>query len=571
MGMLKKTAFWEATSEFLNNVVLFEPALNRNTTYGDFEQLVQEFIPQLPHSRSLIFIEAVNVREFVVAYISCLRLGHVVYCCPSINDKKTQTLIELYQPQVLIQPTTSFIEIIHHSSRDVILHPNLAVLLSTSGSTGSAKFVKLSKDNIQSNALSIAEYLNLTESEKAFSHLKFHYSYGLSILNSHLAVGASLVLTDLAVTDDSFWKTFIDTKCTSFSGVPYHFESMDHLNLDFDELSSLRYMTQAGGKLAPKWVEKYSKQLAQSHKSFYVMYGQTEASPRISYLPPDMACNYPNSIGIPIPGGEILLLDDVGNEIHQADMQGELAYRGPNVMMGYASSGVDLSSDNTPELLKTGDIAIKNSVGLFVIVGRAKRFIKPFGVRVNLDEVQNQLHTHYGQGVVVGDDERIVFAFEKKNIPDPKKVKSFFSESLNLPHHVFEFKEFDQFPLLENGKYDYRSMMSSESEVKNSHSNKFGARVFNNVKNILNNLKNDIYEVLEVNETHWESIQRLYQTLLPDYEITKSDSFQSLQADSMTFVKIMVELENILGDALPQAWMSMTVEDLDRLYLENLH
>ena len=266
-----------------------------------------------------------------------------------------------------------------------MLHPDLALLLSTSGSTGSPKLVRLSRSAVRSNAAAIATYLDLTDADRGILTLPLHYCYGLSILTSHLYAGAATIVTDWSVLDPCLWDLAAEHGATGLAGVPHTFDQLDQLG--FPDLASLRYVTAAGGKLAPERVTDLVGLGRSRGWDFYVMYGQTEATARMAYLPPELADEYPQAVGVAIPGGS-LRVD--GRQTRDGGV-GELVYSGPNVMMGYAHGPADLAAG--PELteLRTGDLAREVGPGVFEVVGRTSRFAKIFGLRLDLDEIERRL------------------------------------------------------------------------------------------------------------------------------------------------------------------------------------
>ena len=266
------------------------------------------------------------------------------------------------------------------------MHPDLALLLTTSGSTGSPKLVRQSRRNIESNARAIVRYLEIGEGERAITTLPMNYTYGLSIVQSHLLAGASLILTGRSVVEPEFWRLFREREATSFGGVPYTYEILKRVGFFGMELPSLRYFTQAGGKLPPELHEICARYADARGKRFYVMYGQTEATARMGYLPWERALEKRGCMGIAIPGGKFTLLDVDGSEISAPGRVGELCYEGDNVTMGYAECAADLAKgDERRGVLLTGDMAARDEEGFYTIVGRKKRFIKLFGSRVSLD------------------------------------------------------------------------------------------------------------------------------------------------------------------------------------------
>jgi acyl-CoA synthetase (AMP-forming)/AMP-acid ligase II len=330
-------------------------------TYHDLDSRVSETLERLGHQRRLVLLEGSNTVSAVVTYLAALRGNHPVLLADGKRRDRLSDIVHTFDPDVIIGPD-GWNERRAGTKHD--LHPDLRLLLSTSGSTGSPKLVRLSADNLQSNAESIASYLGLTPDDRAISNLPLAYCYGLSVVHSHLAAGASVVLTDLSVMDPHFWRLAEDRAITSFAGVPHTFALLDRTDEPWFSLPTLRYVTQAGGRLTASEVQRISRLGRRYGWGLYVMYGQTEATARMAYVEPEEAEQHPHSIGRPIPGGT-LRIDTPG-----ADGVGELVYSGPNVMMGYASQPADLAEPGTLAELRTGDLARKDAEGRFRIVGR---------------------------------------------------------------------------------------------------------------------------------------------------------------------------------------------------------
>ncbi len=333
----------------------------------------------------------------------------------------------------------------------------MALLLSTSGTTGSPKLVRLSYQNLVSNAFSISEYLSLDTSEIAISTLPMNYSFGLSILNSHLFVGATIVLTMESITQRKFWDVFKKFNVSSFSGVPYTFEIMKKFRLLNSDLPSLKTITQAGGKLSNELIEYFTKICTNKGVNFYIMYGQTEATARLSYLDPQYNLKKLGSIGKPIPNGEFHIIDENFNKIDQPGISGELVYTGPNVMLGYAECQLDLTLGNVNKYrLHTGDIAFFDQDGFYFIVGRFKRFIKIFGNRVNLDELESLLLNFGVKSACIGEDNALViYIIESKNLI---LVKEFLSKKLGIHFSVFDIRIIKEIPKNSSGKTLYSKL-----------------------------------------------------------------------------------------------------------------
>lgn len=301
--------------------------------------------------------------------------------------------------------------------RETALHPDLALLLTTSGSTGSPKFVRQSYANIRANTDSIVEYLHLSADERPITTLPMNYTYGISILNTHLDVGATILLTDKTVMQREFWNFFREQGATSFGGVPYTYEMLKRLRFFSMDLPTLRTMTQAGGKLLPELHREFAEYAAREGKEFVIMYGQCEATARMGYLPPERSLEKAGSMGIPIPGGRFELIGADGDVLNASEETGELVYYGDNVTMGYATSGSDLAKgDERGGRLETGDMAKRDADGFYYIVGRKKRFLKLFGNRVNLDDAERMLLSAFpGEELACGgvDDRLYIFALHE--------------------------------------------------------------------------------------------------------------------------------------------------------------
>jgi acyl-CoA synthetase (AMP-forming)/AMP-acid ligase II len=323
-------------------------------------------------------------------------------------------------------------------------HPDLAVLLATSGSTGNPKLVRLSRQAVSANAAAIATALTIEPGEIAPTSLPLHYSYGLSVLNSHLAAGATVVLTEAGLLERSFWTHLDEHKCTSLAAVPYQYEMLRRLRYDRAEHPTISTLTQAGGRLSPELVTEFA---ARSDR-FFVMYGQTEATARITVLPPDRLADKPGSAGTAVPGGRLTV------------EEGEVVYHGPNVMMGYAESAADLArGDDLGGVLRTGDLGRLDDEGFLYLTGRLKRIAKIFGVRINLDDVERLLRDSGPVAATSGDDRVTVWA-EGLDTAGCRNLARRLGAELRLHWSGFDVRGIDRLPLLPTGKIDYRSLES---------------------------------------------------------------------------------------------------------------
>jgi long-chain acyl-CoA synthetase len=335
------------------------------------------------------------------------------------------------------------------------IHPDLAVMLATSGTTGSRRFVRLSARNLRANAESISSYLGLTPDERPITSLPLHYSFGLSVLNSHLLAGAPVVLTGESVVQRGFWDAFRAFGCTSLAGVPFTFQLLERVGFREMDLPSLRTLQQAGGAHDLRLTETYGQHMAGRGGRLFVMYGQTEATARIAYVPPERLAEKIGSAGVAVPGGR-LRIDVNGWTPAGGPPTGEVVYEGPNVMLGYASGPDDLAAgDELKGVLRTGDIGYLDSDGYLFLVGRSKRIAKVFGLRVNLDEVEVRLRDHGPAAVVGGDD--CLWAFCAFGTDETlAELTRTLAQLYKLHPSALRLRRVEMVPTTESGKVDYR-------------------------------------------------------------------------------------------------------------------
>jgi acyl-CoA synthetase (AMP-forming)/AMP-acid ligase II len=452
-------------------IALIDAASGRHLTYHELSGAVTARAAALGRERSLVFLFTRNTIDAVLWFLGARAASHPVALLDAdLDDVLASALIERYRPHVVLgRPVTNKAYTKHADGgyrlpgRELPLHPRLGVLLSTSGSTGSPKFVRLSASNVESNASAIAESLGLTRAERAFAHLPLHYSYGMSILTSHLAAGASVVISDASVIEPRFWDQFRQFEATSLAGVPYTYQMLDRIGFLDMSLPSLTSMTQAGGKLSSRYVKKFHAALQRRGGSFFVMYGQTEASPRITCLPADDLPARPGSVGRPLAGGSLTIEGGTGQFLGSG-VDGEIVYRGTNVMMGYAEQPEDLSlGDIQGNVLRTGDIGHVDEDGFLYITGRSKRIGKVFGLRVNLDDVE-QMVVGIGQVAVVGAEDRLHVHHEHDDEGNALAARKRLSTLLRVPVQAITFHRLDAIPVLANGKPDYKALEARVAE-----------------------------------------------------------------------------------------------------------
>ncbi len=442
-----------------------------------YRQLVEEgeVLSQKIGKRCLVFSMCTNQVGSVLGYLSFLNHRIVPVLLNAHMDVELfQRLLDIYQPSFLWLPSEQVRKITDGQAVyetygyalvkteyqiEYTLFEELGLLLTTSGSTGSPKFVRQSYYNILSNANAIAKYLELDETERPITTLPMNYTYGLSIINSHVLVGAAVFLTDASLMQKEFWEFAKEAKATSFGGVPYTYEMLEKLRFFRMDLPDLRYMTQAGGKLSPGLHKKFAEYALEKGKKFIVMYGQCEATARMGYLPYDKSLEKYGSMGIAIPGGKFTLLDVDGKPVTEPYVTGELLYEGDNVTLGYAECGEDLSKgDERKGRLLTGDMAQFDKDGYYYIVGRKKRFLKVYGNRVNLDEIDTMLKMQFGNiecasgGV---DDCVCIFVTESGK---EEELLSFLAEKTKLNKVAFKVVQIAEIPKNDAGKVQYKEL-----------------------------------------------------------------------------------------------------------------
>jgi acyl-CoA synthetase (AMP-forming)/AMP-acid ligase II len=496
-------------------------------TYAGLAGRVDDVAARLGATRRLVLVEGANTLDSLTAYLAALTAGHVVLL--AAPGRPARELADAWDPDVVLSGA-EFIERRQGTCHE--LHPALALLLSTSGSTGSPKLVRLSHDNLHSNARSIATYLRLTPQDRAITSLPLHYCYGLSVVHSHLLAGAGLVLTDLSVVDGCFWRLAADAGATSFAGVPYTFELLERSGFDDRRLPSLRYVTQAGGRLDPDRVRAWTERGRSAGWDLVVMYGQTEATARMAWLPPELAAEHPGSIGVPVPGGSFRI--EPVAELALPGV-GELVYRGPNVMMGYAERPGDLGRGPELEELHTGDLA-REVGGVVELVGRRGRHTKLFGLRLDLDHLERQAGLDAEVRCVVVDDTLHVFLTAQRL---SGRVRDALAVASGLPSSAIRVTVLEELPRTDSGKPDLAALADHARLVAAPDAER------------------DQADDLPLPE----ALRRDYAVVLGRPDATPSDSFAGLGGDSLSYVELGTRLGRRLGD-LPPDWHTRPIAEL---------
>jgi len=279
--------------------------VDENNFQLTYAQILEEInkIKKKVKQRSLILILSDNSIGFLISYIFCILKNHVaIILDPKTSEKNKLKIFKSFQPNFVFLNKENinifkkvcktkyffFNQCLMANNERIKnkINNDLCLLLPTSGSMSSVKFVKLSKTNIKFNTESIIKYLKINKKDISITNLPAGYSYMLSIINSHFQAGGSIIISKYSVVEKKFWQIIEKNKITSFNGVPYTYEIINRIGLDKLKIKSLKYFTQAGGKIEKKLLIKIINFCKKNKIKFFSMYGQTEASPRISYLDP---------------------------------------------------------------------------------------------------------------------------------------------------------------------------------------------------------------------------------------------------------------------------------------------
>ena len=466
--------FFEKLEKYSSNKALISEDSN-SLSYEELNKESKKVAKKLK-ARTLVLMISKNDLASLIFYIACLKAKAVpILLGSNISSKNFFRIFNEYKPSYVfvskeylseLENYKKLTEIGNHllcelnNQIDYEIEENLALLMTTSGSTGSPKLVRLSYDNLQSNSESICEYLDIKPSDRAITSLPMSYSYGLSVINSHLNSGASIIITDKSLVEKEFWNLIKEHKATSLSGVPYTYEMLKKLKFGLMHLPNLRYLTQAGGKLSEELQAYFADICLEKGIKFFIMYGQTEATARISYLPYKKVSKKIGSIGLPIPNCSLWIQDDEGNQIEEINTPGELVLKGENVSLGYSESCYDLNKEDLNNgILHTGDIAKKDEDGFYFIVGRKKRFLKIFGNRINLDEIESYLKSLNLDCVCSGTDDNLVIYYSEEI--NEKDLKHQISNFTGLNKKGFSTKLIKEIPRNAYGKTLYSKLDST--------------------------------------------------------------------------------------------------------------
>lgn len=440
-------------------------------TYGDIVSLREALSKTLPE-RELVFCLCENRVGALAGFLSLYDCKDVCLLLSAKIDKGLlDTLYETYNPSYFWMPESKACETpyeVVYQYKDYALcktgnkapelHSDLSMLMTTSGTTGSPKLVRHKYGNIESNAKNVAQVFGWTPEERGIIDLPMQYTMGLNVICSHLYAGATVLLIEVNLMSPKYWSFIKEQKGSNFTGVPFSYEILNRLRFGRMDLPYLTTMAEGGGKLSDTLFKTFADMMAEKGKRFFATFGTTETSARLAFLPPEQATTHIGSIGKAIPEGKLILVDENGNEITEAGVDGELRYEGPNVTMGYGTSVEDLmKGDEFCGVYETGDIARKDEDGFFYIVGRKKRFLKLFGLRVSLDQSEKIIKDSLGiECACTGDDNQMLIYITQEGMKE--QVKNLIAEKTGLMAKSFEVREIENIPRFESGKINYKEL-----------------------------------------------------------------------------------------------------------------
>lgn len=446
----------------------------RTLSYGDLADLVAEAERPLRHDgKALVLCAGDRDLPTLVAYLAALRLGHTVAFLPASAE-----ILAAYQPEFVVpapgdggipkgtgygsdEPLVGGAKLFRRRAAGPAddIFPGTALLLTTSGTTGSPKAVRLSYEGLAGNAAAIVRALGITAAERAPTTLPITHAYGLSVLNSHLWAGASVVLNDRSPLSLATWDHLTRAGATSFAAVPTTYAAFGPSHLKLLERTEIRTMTQSGARLGDELTLRMAEVMRRRGGRFFPMYGQTEATSRITCLDPADLPDRLGSVGVAVPGGTLTIEE---TETHDRAVPGEGAvrYRGPGVMLGYATGRDDLRRGAEVDLLDTGDLGYLRD-GYLYLTGRTKRIVKVLGVRTSLDDLERLVEQSDHPTAVVCGEEDVVYLFGAGDETVHERQRRQVAEALGVPSRHVVLRHVDHLPRTAGGKVDYRALSAA--------------------------------------------------------------------------------------------------------------
>ena len=452
---------------------------NHSLTYGRLAEEMKR-VGEWVEARSVVFILCKNTVGAMAGYLGFIEKGAVpLHLSSQIDDGLLRTLMDTYTPAYLWVPREdagkfpygqageSFGYVLLKTGNEPYpVHDDLQFLMTTSGSTGSPKLVRYKKGNLEANARNVAIAFGWTEEERAICDLGMQYTMGLNVINTHLYVGATVLLTTYNLMSGEFWDYIRKERGTNFTGVPFSYDLFCRLHFERMDLPDLRTLSQGGGKLTDARFTQLAEYAQQHGKRFIASFGTTETSARMACLPAELALEKTGSIGRAIPEGELFLIDGEGRVLTEPEAEGEMCYRGPNVTMGYALCRDDLmKEDEFRGEYHTGDLARRDADGCYYVTGRLSRFLKLLSYRVSLDQCERLIQQEFGiECACSGTDQRMNVYLTSADGDKKQAVLDFISGKTNLYQSLFRVITVDGILRNDSGKIRYKEMDTRYAE-----------------------------------------------------------------------------------------------------------
>lgn len=468
IALSRNPDFWDGLGAFGNAPALVDERSGMIWSYRQLQDDVAAARKKLElGGGKLIFLFAGNDAGAVICYLAALAAGVPIYLGnPKSTWSETSGLLDAYAPDILLwkgypeglppqyrmkEPLFGY-HVAERCGARAPVGAGVALLLSTSGSLAVPKMVRLSGASVSAAASQVAEALRLEPSHRAITSLPMNFVYGLSVIQSHLSVGASLVMTQRSIQDPSFWRLLGETGTTSLAGVPWTYGTLRMLSFDPARHPSLRNFSLSGGAMAADlfaWLIAMEEQV-----KLYAMYGQTEAGGRMTVLPPEMLARKRGSAGLPVKGARV-----------DCDRDGNITFHGPNVMLGYARNRGEITGqDDQTGTLATGDTGFLDADGCLYLTGRTSRITKLFGVRVDLGEVEAVLGNPPGLALTCGGETLDIYVEEKPSLALEKKLAGL-AKQLRVPDHCIAVHFVSALPRNEYGKIRYGELDGLPSNI----------------------------------------------------------------------------------------------------------
>lgn len=454
-----------------SNKIAVKDNENHILTYGELVEEVSLF-SRLIEPRSIIFNLCKNTVGSLAGYMGFIEGNAVPLALSSKIEKGLlDKLINEYTPAYIWAPTEQANNYRYDAVYEKygytllktgnILYPindDLQFLMTTSGSTGSPKLVRYKKGNLEANARNVAKAFGWTAEERPVCDLGMQYTMGLNVINTHLYVGATVLLTTFNLMSGEFWDYIKEEKATNFTGVPFSYDIFYRLHFDRMDLPYLKTLSEGGGKLTDARFIQLAEYAQKNNKRFIASFGTTETSARMACLPAELALTKIGSIGRAIPEGELFLIDSDGTILEDPEAEGEMCYRGPNVTMGYAVKKEELQNgDDFNGEYHTGDLARRDADGCYYVTGRMSRFLKLLSYRVSLDQCERLIQEQFNiECACTGTDQRmeIYITDESKQ----KDILDFISEKTKLYKKLFKVHVTGSIPRNDSGKIRYKEL-----------------------------------------------------------------------------------------------------------------